>query len=112
VVSEHFEHHDMGPLQTVARQLADLAPATVALLTAGSAPDLVFVVAAGPDSGCDLSAVGPAVAELLQGRGGGRGGLFQGKAGDLSRRAEAVEVLSRSLQRRDRPDPPDQVDSD
>jgi hypothetical protein len=39
--------------------------------------------------------------KLLEGRGGGKGNLFHGKTGDLSRRGEAIEVLGRSLERRE-----------
>jgi hypothetical protein len=37
---------------------------------------------------------GKELAVLLDGRGGGSGRLFQGKAGSLDRRAEAVTLLS------------------
>jgi len=98
VVSEHFEDHDMQLLRAVAKGLAELAPATTALLSAGSPPDQVFVIATGPESGCDLGEVGPAVAAILEGRGGGRGGLFQAKAGSLARREDALEVLKGATQ--------------
>ena len=75
----------------------DLAAEIVALLTAGTPPDQVFVIAAGPESGCDLREVGPAVAALLEGRGGGPAGLFQGKAGSLAGRDEALAALTRSV---------------
>ncbi len=97
VVNEHFEHHDMELLRAVAGSLVDLAAETVALLTAGTPPDQVFVIAAGPESGCDLREVGPAVAALLEGRGGGPAGLFQGKAGSLAGRDEALAALTRSV---------------
>ena len=99
VVSEHFEHHDMELLRAIAKDLTGLSPAKVALLTAGSPPNQVFVIAAGPVSGCDLAEVGPVVANILDGRGGGKAGLFQGKANDLSRRDEALGRARSSLHR-------------
>jgi hypothetical protein len=41
----------------------------------------------------DLPAAGRRVAEILSGRGGGAGRMFQGKAGALSRRDQALAHL-------------------
>ena len=43
------------------------------------------------------SQVGPRVAELLTGRGGGSGPIFQGKAGSLDRRREAAAAYRNEL---------------
>ena len=83
----------MGFLQAVAKNLTSVAPEKTALISAGSSPDAVFVVAAGPESRCDVAAIGPEVAALLGGRGGGRAGLFQGKAGSFEQWQEALELL-------------------
>jgi misacylated tRNA(Ala) deacylase len=92
VVERHWPDQDMGFLQQVGRKLAEANPKARALLTAAGDSE-VFVAVAGKDSGLDLEAVGPDVAELLDGRGGGRGEIFQGKAGSLARRVEAIELL-------------------
>ena len=44
----------------------------------------------------DLPAIGRKIAEILSGRGGGAGHIFQGKATALSRRTDALANL-RSL---------------
>ena len=49
-----------------------------------------FVLGVGEESALDPQVVGPRVAEVLAGRGGGSGGLFQGKATRLSAREEAA----------------------
>ena len=53
----------------------------------GSGP---FAVAGPPDW---VAEAGPAIAELLEGKGGGREGLFQGKAGSYQRLAEAQAMV-------------------
>jgi misacylated tRNA(Ala) deacylase len=40
-----------------------------------------------------VAETGKQVAELLQGKGGGRGNTFQGRAGSFKRRNEVVELL-------------------
>lgn len=92
VVAAHFDDADAGFLQQVARAIASEADDRVALLTAGPGREGAFVVVSG-GAGIDLVQAGRAVAEALAGRGGGGGPIFQGKAGDLSRRAAALEVL-------------------
>ena len=79
-VERHWVERDMGFLQRVARNLVEAAPDTCALLTADTGSGAVFIVVAGPDSGVDLTKVGPQIAEALEGRGGGRSPIFQGKA--------------------------------
>lgn len=93
VVAAHWEHRDMVFLQTVAHDLVGHVPRVVALLTAGADDDGVFLLVAGPEAGLDVSTQGAALAEVLGGRGGGRGSLFQGKASRLDRRREALELL-------------------
>jgi len=91
----HWEDRDMSFLQNVARQLRAEAPDRLALFTAGAGDDFVFVVVVGDETAVDLNAVGERVAEMLDGRGGGRHGIYQGKAGSLDRRMEALDFLSR-----------------
>jgi Ser-tRNA(Ala) deacylase AlaX len=94
VVERHWPDQDMSFLQQVGRTLAEANPRVRALITAAGDGE-VFMVVAGRSSGLDLEAVGPRVAELLDGRGGGRGEIYQGKAGSLARRQEAVELLAK-----------------
>jgi Ser-tRNA(Ala) deacylase AlaX len=95
VVEAHFEGADGGFLQGLARRLLEEAPAKVALLTATNDKGSFFVVAAGEASGAQAGEIGPRVAQAFEGRGGGSGTLFQGKAGSLDRRADALAALGR-----------------
>lgn len=93
VVDAHFDNADAALLQRVARELLAQAPDKAALLTATGEKGSFFVVAAGPESSVVAADAGPRVAELLDGRGGGSGPIFQGKAKSLERRSEAVTAL-------------------
>jgi alanyl-tRNA synthetase len=97
VLTAHWPARDLPFLQRVARELARLSPDRVALLTAGEDAQGAFVISAGEQAAIDMPAAGRKVAELLGGRGGGSGRLFQGKAAALSRREEAAGLLSDSL---------------
>ncbi len=44
-----------------------------------------------------VESVGKDVAAMLQGKGGGRGNTFQGRAGSFKRRKEVVELLKTKL---------------
>ncbi|MFQ5528350.1 MAG: alanyl-tRNA editing protein [Thermoanaerobaculia bacterium] len=93
VASAHFDGANGGLLQQIARSLVAQAPAKACLLTATGSKGSFFLVGAGADSPVDAAEVGPRVAEILEGRGGGSGGIFQGKAGSLADRAEAESLL-------------------
>jgi alanyl-tRNA synthetase len=93
VLDAHWQDRDMSFLHNVARRLRVEAPDKSALLTAGAGAGAVFVVVVGEDTSVDLAAVGQQVADLLGGRGGGRHGIYQGKAGTFKRRAAALEFL-------------------
>jgi len=93
VVSGCWPHLDMPFLQALARRLIELAPDKLALVLAGPERDGCFILAAGPDSGADLGELGAKVCEVLDGRGGGKAPLFQGKAGRLDRLDKALELL-------------------
>ena len=71
-----------------------------ALLTAAGAKGAFFAIVAGPASGLDVSAAGARVAAILGGRGSGSGRLFQGKAGDLTRRGEALAAIAAAMETR------------
>ncbi len=93
VVAAHWPARDLPFLQRAAKEFARLAPDRLALLTAGEGEQGAFVLCAGERAKVDLPAAGRMVAEVLAGRGGGSGRIFQGKASTLSRRAAALEQL-------------------
>ena len=96
VVAAHFDEADGGFLQRIGRALLERAPAKACLLTASGEKGSFFLVGGGGESGLDAARLGPGVAELLEGRGGGSGPIFQGKAGSLERRSEAESLLRES----------------
>jgi Ser-tRNA(Ala) deacylase AlaX len=93
VVEAHFEAADGGFLHRVASELAERGGRCLGLLTASGDKGDFFVLAAGEDSPVELGVVGAHVAELLDGRGGGSGRIFQGKARSLDRRTAALALL-------------------
>jgi alanyl-tRNA synthetase len=93
LVEAHWRDRDMNFLQKVARLMVEAAPEKRALLTAQTADGVIFVVVAGEASGVRLDEIGPLVAAALDGRGGGRGSVFQGKAKSLANRDQALEIL-------------------
>jgi alanyl-tRNA synthetase len=97
VLSAHWPRRDLSFLQRVAREVGRLAPDRVVFLTAGEGEQGAFLVAAGERTAIDVPAAGRGIAELLGGRGGGSGRVFQGKARDFARREEALRLLERSL---------------
>ena len=97
VLSAHWPRRDLPFLQRVAREVGQLAPDRVVLVTAGDGEQGAFLLGAGERAAIDVPAAGRRIAELLGGRGGGSGHVFQGKAKDLARREEAVRLLERSL---------------
>jgi alanyl-tRNA synthetase len=97
LVSAHFDDADGGLLQQVGRALAARAPARAFLLTASGEKGHFFLLGAGDRSRLDAKRLGPRVAELLGGRGGGGGALFQGKAESLDGRQEAESMLRAEL---------------
>jgi Ser-tRNA(Ala) deacylase AlaX len=94
-VDEHFPEADAAFVQQVARRFAERCPGGLALVTGGGPEGAMFAVAAGGESGLDLEVLGRRIAEALEGRGGGRAPVFQGKVGSLAGRDRAVEVLRR-----------------
>lgn len=89
----HFEDMDLPFLQRVARELAERDPGRVILLTAGDGEEGFFLLAAGVEADADIQSLGPGVATVLLGKGGGKGRLFQGRASRLSLRDEAANLL-------------------
>jgi misacylated tRNA(Ala) deacylase len=95
VIVEHWSDRGLPFLQKLARAVTERAPERVLLLTAGAGTDAVFVLAAGREAHVDVRALGSSVAEILDGKGGGSGAIFQGRAGALSGLG-AAEALVRA----------------
>ena len=89
VASLHRPDGDMAFLRAVGNALHRDDPDRRALLTAGEGLGVFLVV--GPEE--PLKELGPKVAALLEGKGGGARGIFQGKAKNLARRADALALL-------------------
>jgi alanyl-tRNA synthetase len=94
VASGHWASRDLPFLQRVAKECVRLAPDRITLLTAGEGDQGAFLLCAGEGVTIDLPAAGRKVAEILSGRGGGSGRVFQGKVSALSRGKEALGYLS------------------
>lgn len=97
LVEYHADGQDVAFLGRVGRAFTALAPQGVAFLTAVREGAAYFALAASPQAGVDLAALGREVAALLEGRGGGSAPVFQGKAGGLKARAECLERLAAGL---------------
>lgn len=95
LVEAHLEGRETASLQRLARAIVAAAPAKVALLTSSPGGVHLLVLAAGDASPVDVVGTGKELVTMLDGRGGGSGRLFQGKAGSLARRTEAVALLVR-----------------
>jgi len=89
VASFHADRGDMEFLRSIAVNARKQRPDITALLTAGEANGLFLLV--GPEE-C-IEAAGPTVARLLEGRGGGSRGLFQGKCARLDRVSDALGAI-------------------
>jgi alanyl-tRNA synthetase len=93
VLDAHFDGMDAAFLKSVAQGLQNAIGARIALLTSEADDARAFLLVAGPDASVDVRALGQGVAELLEGRGGGTGRIYQGRAGSLAKRSEALRKL-------------------
>lgn len=93
LVEAHFEEADGTFLQRVASGFAAAPGAGVLLVTATLGGASFFALAVQPAAELEVGALGTQVAAALSGRGGGRGRVFQGKAGSLAGRAALVAAL-------------------
>jgi alanyl-tRNA synthetase len=93
LADHHFEGRDASFLQRAGRQLAAAAPEKTVFFTSTLEGAHYFLLTAGEASPLDVPARGRELAALLEGRGGGSGRLFQGKAPGLKARDAAVELL-------------------
>ena len=102
VVDAHIEGADAGFLQSVARQMTSHGTSRPGLLTTTNDSGAFFLLYHGGNSDIDLVTIGNHVATLLEGRGGGSAGLFQGKAGSLQKRKEAISILGNAINAKSR----------
>jgi alanyl-tRNA synthetase len=93
----HYDDLDAASLGSLARQAVAQLPDALVLLTSKLEGDVFFVLVGGVDKVAAVAATGPDVATALGGRGGGRGGVFQGKAPSLDGRDDAVAALRRRV---------------
>lgn len=101
VTQLHLEGPEAALMRRIAELYAEGSNGGLLLLTAEDAGNVLFAVAAGSASKADLQAIGREVATLFNGRGGGAGRLFQGKAGSVERRTEAFDYLRKVAARPD-----------
>ena len=98
LVETHFDGMGMRFLQKVQRQFNRRRSDCLLFLTAqGESPGAIFLLVAGSGSELDLTKLGGQVSQVLGGRGGGSGLIFQGKAGSLKSRDKALAILSRQV---------------
>ena len=102
VVEAHIDSADAGFLQSVARQMTSQGTSRPGLLTCTNDSGEFFLLYHAGNSDIDLVTIGNHVATLLEGRGGGSAGLFQGKAGSLQKRKEAISILENAISDRSR----------
>ena len=97
LVDLHLEGFEAGLLRPIAENLAKRAHPQAAFLTAEGEAGTLFALVIGKESALDLQAAGVAIAEILEGRGGGAGQVFQGKAESLEHRSAAVDLIQKLL---------------
>jgi Ser-tRNA(Ala) deacylase AlaX len=93
IVEAHLGDLSAAGIRLVAQIFSEQSAHGCAFLTTEDDGQAFFALAVGPESGADLSNLGKQVAEILEGRGGGSRSVFQGKAGSLVRRDEAVALI-------------------
>jgi alanyl-tRNA synthetase len=96
LAEHHFEARPVSFLQQVGRHFSQEAGGHLAFLTASATAgscEGFFLLAAGADFAGNLPELGRIAGKILQGRGGGSGSLFQGKARRINLRARAAQAL-------------------
>jgi alanyl-tRNA synthetase len=93
LLTRHLENKDAAFLQKVIRLLLDADAGRMAFLTAEKDGDAFFALAAGSACGADVPRLGREGAAVLNGKGGGSGGRFQGKFTDLGRLGDVRAIL-------------------
>jgi len=94
VISLHREDADIAFFSSIANSILKESPNSVCLFMSGQGGEGMFLLQTQSD---DIVPFGKKVAELLNGRGGGKNNRFQGKVKDLEKFPEAVEYLVSNL---------------
>ena len=100
LIEHHWEGQSVAFLQLVGRRLSRRAGSRLAFLTSNAtpgSPEGFFLLAAGADFAGNLPELGRIAGETLQGRGGGSGSLFQGKARKVDLHGRAAQALREEL---------------
>lgn len=100
VIEAHIKGADAAFLQSVARQMTSHGTQRPGFLTSTNDAGTFFVIYRSVNSDIDLVTIGGQLATLLGGRGGGSADIFQGKAGSLERRKEAISILENAISNR------------
>ncbi len=90
---KHFVGRGLPFLQRLGRKTVTLDPGRVVLLTSDNSGEGFFLLSAGEEADINVSEVGPRIAAVLEGKGGGSGRVFQGRATQLSKSGEAVALI-------------------
>ncbi|MFZ1614903.1 MAG: DHHA1 domain-containing protein [Holophaga sp.] len=93
ILAHHFEDKDANFVQKAARQLASRVPSQVVFLTGTRDGVSCFVLTAGEASGFDVATAGKELASILDAKGGGAKGFFQGKTSTLAKLDQALGWL-------------------
>jgi Ser-tRNA(Ala) deacylase AlaX len=96
-VELHLGPEEAELLRPLAERFAQQARHGFAFLTADTGCGCLFALAAGEEEQLDLQRIGGRVAEVLDGRGGGRGAIFQGKCASLAARDQALSLLRSAI---------------
>jgi Ser-tRNA(Ala) deacylase AlaX len=96
MVVAHRAEEDFKFLESVAQSALDVDGTDVVLLTASQKPtgEGIFLLASTAEF---VDEVGDDIAEILEGRGGGRPGRYQGRANAVEKREDAVAELRSRL---------------
>ena len=89
----HFVGRGLPFLQRLGRETVTLDPSRVVLLTSDDFGEGFFLLSAGEEADINVSEVGPRIAAVLKGKGGGSGRVFQGRATQLSKLDEALALI-------------------
>jgi alanyl-tRNA synthetase len=93
LVEGHFDAQDAGFLHRLARAWLEAGGEGIAFLTCANDKGSYFLLAVDSSGNLVLPDLGPRVAELLDGKGGGKGEIYQGRAGSLEKRGEVMDML-------------------
>lgn len=87
-------HREKGDMDLMKQLASALDGAEVLLLTTFGGPGAGTFMLSGPAG--SVAQLGPKVATILEGRGGGKG-RYQGKAENIAKRTEALEMLRKAV---------------